>query len=918
MIYSENTFNAPISCISLANDRHYYLGFENGDIACIEILNNNLKIIHSGYIARIYDVVEENDSTLLVGIRDNGLVKMVGDSIVRTYSIGKNYAPYDICKNERGDIYIGTSSGIYQLVEDSLILILTEEKYKEYKVNQLCIYNDCMLYAATEKGVLVLKKKDGKYETSLIDLIPEKIIFHFQRSNDLLYVTSEEKVYVIDMRTGEAKPVKTKSKDNLFAFFTETIDTNAHWELTATAMNYWDKNGCSSFSIPGRLNRNYKNYVSILNDDFIVLSFEYRLYTFSRHQNTKGESVHVIATHIHNDSVDNKSKDILYFITNDNYLYSCPITFSELIPQKMGKHKLEIDEMIIKLCSSKDFLWVITNNCLRQINRKTGKLTASIEFDDGTDLRCMYVDNKYLFIGSRKWLFRIKDPDNCKITKESLDTLKSVASIKNADLYVTDIYKGIDGFYFATLNNGLCVLNSEIITSVNTYKDVGNINKTGYLLNKGLYLYTSIGFFSQKEKNGNEKSEFTFVNTPIIDYHNQYISMVLKREIKDERGSSISGGLFIIGYKGIGIVNLEGDTFTEVAKISFLDMQFKAAAIAEYEGAELFLGTQTGLYRYKEGNLIPVKIPDAVNFSKIIVPGISATALVFLIVFMYFCFFVRRLKTLKSDMENHEKKIGSNVRKENQAALLDKQKTLRERIDTIKQISIFKLGKKYISIKEIKLEIECWRQNIEYNLLKREEIIEENKKLISRMLEIIEKYNYLFDDLMIEEKLEKIRSKPNSITINSSYDDLEEIVNVTNCLFDTINKYLPKHYKDLEEKLEEDLKKIEELVNSPNISYKDLRQICNPFIKEYGEVFLSELKFMKEGNRKAFNAILICTKLTNKRIDSLLEQGTNSRFRCASTYYDEMEKRCKVIKANYFSAKLINSIKGRRRDKNRK
>jgi hypothetical protein len=836
MIYSVNTLNAPISCVSSAKNGHYYVGFENGNIARVETNDNSWNIIHGKYIARIYDIVEENDTTLWVGIRDKGLVKMVRDSIVTTYSIGKNYAPYDICKNEKGDVYIATSSGIYQLVDDSLILISTEEKYKEYKINQLCIYNDSMLYAATEKGVLILKKKNEKYETSLIDLIPEGIIFHFHRSKDLLYATSEEKVYVIDMKTAQAKPVETKSEDNLFAYFTETVDTNAHWELTATSMNYWDKNGCSSFLIPGRLNRSYKNYIFILNDDFIILSFEYQLYTISRHQNTKGESVHVIATHIYKDSIKNSGKDILYFITNDNYLYSCPLTHSELIPKKIGKHKLEIDEVIIKLGSSKYFLWVITNNCLRQIDRKTGKLITCIEFDNGTDLRCMYVDSKCLFIGSRKWLFRINNPDNRKITKEAIDTLKTNASIRDADLYVTDIYKKINGFYFATLNNGLCILNSDTVTPINSYKDVGNINKIGYLMNVGVYLYTSTGFLLQKQ-NVNEKNNITFKNIPIIDYHNQYISTILERKI--------DGGLFVIGYKGIGMVNFEMDTFSEAAKMSFLDMQFKDAAISEYNET-LFLGDRTGIYRYNYGNnasLIPVKIPEPFHVPNIILIPVIVI-IVILLISLCLYFFVT----------------------------------------------------KYI---------------------KKKEIIDQNKKLISRTLETIEKYRYLSNDLIIKEKLEKIESELGSISIASSYDILDEIINISEQLFDIIDEYLPKHYKDLEKKLEEDLKKIEDLVNTTGSSYQDLKPLCNTFIKEYYQVFLSEFKFMEENNRIAFNTILICTELKNKDIDSILgQQGKDSKFRNASVYYDDIESKCMGIKSNYFIDKLLNRIKDRRRNRN--
>jgi cytoskeletal protein RodZ len=321
------------------------------------------------------------------------------------------------------------------------------------------------------------------------------------------------------------------------------------------------------------MNSDYKNY-SFCTEDFIVIAMDREVYFFSVHQNLIGDSNNVIAA--------TTDKPKCYFITNDNVLYCRE---GQTVNKKGKLKNFDNKDKIIELCSSENYLWLITKNNLYRIDPAACKVTTVMEGNnkDKTDFKSLFFvkDKKQLLIGSRYNLYRIKNPDDEKIKVETVK-LSTKDTLKNTNLYITDIGSYGDIVYCTALNNGLLKLDKD---SLRMYAlDTLTIHGISKFENIGLLVHASDAIHIFDIKKGT-----------ITDRNNKFIKELSSIYYYNDNN------YLLIGHTGISYCHIGTDTIGD-AKFELLDMSFNSAAIAEGEDGKLILGSATGLYIYDHGN----------------------------------------------------------------------------------------------------------------------------------------------------------------------------------------------------------------------------------------------------------------------------------------------------------------------------
>ncbi|MDR0540873.1 MAG: hypothetical protein LBH19_01530, partial [Dysgonamonadaceae bacterium] len=652
LIHSVSDFGVPISCISPSqgNDSIFFIGLENGNIIRINVINNSRTIINAGN-NRIYDICAENDTSLVAGIRNEGVKRILNGDVKKKYYIlnplditkpTDSYAAYTI-KQDKDSFYFATSSGIYTLNKNEWeTKSLLHPYYRpenhslfHFGVNHLFI-NDMNIYAATsDSGLVVLNKNNPKDSKKLID----KDILHFYKYNDsILYASASDLIYKIDTKQPveqqKATPIKT-GFHGVFAYMVDSLDgTQRKWILTSAEMKYADnRNGAASLQLSDKLSSSYKNFVC-KGKDFILAACHNKLYIFSLHQNPKGESNNVIA------ACTNKNDRLCHFVTLDNKLYS--VREESNHAKFIGKLNIAIREKPVKFYAGKKYLWLITNNSLYKINPDNAKTSREIgvngndakrELGRKIDFRSIYEDKESLLLGTRNYLLRVKYIDNKISEIDSIPTTKS-AKVDFSDLYITDISEQ----YFASMKYGIFELNAkDSLEKISGSDTIGDIRRFVEEDNRFIYLYTSKGVY-EWEKSGKSFRSFPHISPKTIStiYYGNKSS-------------------YIIGYRGIERIPL--DVVTELNLVDkHLDISVNEAAIAETADKNiLFVGTQIGLYKYSAYNdLTLVEIPPR-NYAALYFT-LSMTGLVIVIVIVLL-FYLLQKQRIKKTLRRCSEKI---------------------------------------------------------------------------------------------------------------------------------------------------------------------------------------------------------------------------------------------------------------------
>ena len=663
LIYSSTSFTAPISCIagSEANsDSIYYLGFDNGNIIKVNIIDNSQRIIQAGS-NRVYDVYEMNDSTLYVGMRNEGVKRITYGKLKKRQSQYRIYDPliprkkttaystYHIEADENR-IYFATSTGLYtlskfDLTNDSMLdqpPFYRPEKHKLYHfgINQTLIAGDKIFVATSDSGLILTDKSSSINHRKLIN---EEVISLFRDNDSIVSATTRKCVYRININKSET-PKKIESKEADDILFAHLSTNNAEdWIISSSQIHYHSTIGDALFKFHDRLNESFKNII-YKEKNFIFVACHNTLYAFPLHQNPRGKANNIIAA-CHSDNGN------CYFITLDYKLYVIEkdrnqATLIEKLPHFNG-------EKPIKLTNGNRCLWLITNNSLFKLNLINNEVSLEIGLADTdaklkirgnkVDFRSIHENNNTLYVGSRNYLFKITYSDN-KIIADTLRTKDK--TIDYSDLYITDISSENSDLYFASLKSGIFILKNGLLEKIAHTDTIGEIRRFLHASREDTRVFTSKGIFTIA-KNCITKTQSA---------QRSVLSLLDK-----------SSGYFAIGYKGIIKTETKNEDIPQVDQ--FLDISINEAAIATDNGKDYFLyvGTQTGIYKF-DGSLVPILIPDE-GTPAWIIPILLLASL--LLTYCTYFILTRRLeKRNKRLIKTLIKKTREFVKEEDQLTLL--------------------------------------------------------------------------------------------------------------------------------------------------------------------------------------------------------------------------------------------------------
>jgi hypothetical protein len=617
-------------------------------------------------------------------------------------------------------------------------------------------------------------------------------------------------------------------------------------------MKYRDENGDASLQLPDKLSNSYKNYVC-KGQDFIMVACRNKLYTFSLHQNPKGESNNVIAA-------CNGKNGLCYFITLDNKLYA--VGKDENRAKPVGKLTLAIGEKPVKFHAGEKYLWLITNNSLYKINPDNAETSYEIGIkgsdakkkisEKKIDFRSIREDNGQLFLGTRNCLLRVKLD-----TPEKIDIIPTARNTNAdcSDLYITDIS---ENNCFASMRHGIFVLNEkDSLDKISGSDSIGDIRRFIRRNDDYSYLYTSKGVYEWKHDGFKKKDNI----------HPEFVSTVYDRE----------SGFFIVGYKGIIAAGTKDDFIRSINRN--LGISANEAAIAEAADRKtLFVGTQTGLYKLGENNsLTLIEIPPK-NYTVLYFTllAIGLIIVVFMTVFHYF----HQKRLIKNKLKRYGEKIAEHIKKEKSKELNLRKEELENSLKTVNIAGIGKLNK----------EIKAFEARIEEVLIKRKEIIGSLKTIIDSKIKEIGRITVDDDDSKHEwNEILKAADK------TENEDNNEYSIDYSFALYRRISKYEKNYIKKTavtqrmsvrQKKDFGELHKIfivrEERKEGENEQEKKARQTreetirnrikskCEELLEKYRED-LDDLKLKSNTKKSYVSLLLISGKFDNADIEKTMK-----------------------------------------------
>ncbi|MDR2858854.1 MAG: hypothetical protein LBV64_00455 [Mediterranea sp.] len=211
---TEYYFDEQLSSISLDENGYFWVGSETGDVFNFK---DNYRISFDLGEDRIYKVNREitnHDNTLFwIGIRNSGLQKWRKNKNnelekLKTYTINfkqDKYSPYDFVM-VGNTIYVATSQGVYFLDKnseaDSLSLIfpsrefLSKQDGTPFVVHNICQYNDSLLLASTQDGLLWYNLLNHTIKLTFKD----NYIEHVSIYNDTIFTVTKDRLYLNNLK----------------------------------------------------------------------------------------------------------------------------------------------------------------------------------------------------------------------------------------------------------------------------------------------------------------------------------------------------------------------------------------------------------------------------------------------------------------------------------------------------------------------------------------------------------------------------------------------------------------------------------------------------------------------------------------------------------------------------------------------
>lgn len=771
LAYTSASFTSDVTAVCRSKEPNktlLFIGLENGELVIRDIQQDTQQVIKVGH-GRLYDVYELNPSTLLVGVRNEGLkVIKNGQLTEHTFTLkgneekSTNYSLYSIAGDEK-QLYFGTSNGAYSLSVDSLdtkelIPYGNISSPNHYAVNKV-ICSKGSVFLATDSALIVNNSEKISNKTIRTIIENNNDIYACVKGHEVVEITNKQNYNGL-----------VASEEELYGYFKD--EWGGKWYIKNNAVRYTPPqkdhvkkaNSDVLFELPQELNIDGKQIVCP-HDGFLSITCGNQLISFSIHQNIVGDNENVmVVSH-------NAKENITYYITRDHVLHKYEDADS-YISYAIGKIKgLDISSKIIGSFSVNNKIWLVTHKKVSIIDIRHKRVIDELLLDsNNNDFRIIYhdYDRNILYLGTRLNLCYIST-DKIRPAINKKDILKS----PDTDLYVTSIYSDNKAIYVGTLNKGLFKIEADTTlwtkpeTLIQGCEEYGNIRSL-YMQNESLRVHTSKGIYKYHSP---DSMEITFEEDKI-------------RNIK--RVSSHNSYIAFIGYYGFKF----GDKFNDV-ELSYRDMSFNQAGIA-ISNNSLIIGNKFGLFVQDIKGFHKIEMYEK-NNSIWIAIGVSIILLIIIIGFIYYKRYVYRkqIQRYKKRVKEYRSMVQGQVLK------IDDRNKLSEDLDEIeKDISL--IEDKYIvqakPINELHNRLNSIKSNIRQKSLTISEIgsinkdnnepIVDRKKLASKyelsdedliVLEVLsdsnhpEKEKYLIDNIKSTDKRQAKISKKLGLKENSRY-----------------------------------------------------------------------------------------------------------------------------------------------------
>ncbi|SHE43711.1 ligand-binding sensor domain-containing protein [Dysgonomonas macrotermitis] len=473
---TEYYFDEKLSSISPDNDGSFWVGSETGDLFNFK---DNYRVLFDLGEDRIYkvnrEIVNPGDTLFWIAIRNSGLQKWRKNANeelkkLKTYNINykqNQYSPYDFLTIGE-TMYVATSQGVYYLDKnsdaDSLSLIfpstefLAKQDGTTFVVHNICQYNDSLLLASTQDGLLWYNRLTHKTRITF----KNNYIEHVSVYNDTIFTVAKDHLYLNNIHGDTLTQIETGYGPKQY-YRMQGIHYLVGAEdllLSNDLKNFFNIRlkrsipmGCRNLILPDTLN----NFTYLLTDN-AVWRISNNIDIFKSNKAIKAScsnSRNIYYLSFKNelfvqDRQTNEAKWI-YTFPEDNLIQWMDIVNNDL-------YLYNIDNEFQKIIISDNWIKNVIFNSPKTILRSEARITAaSIKQMNGKNLS---------FLGIQDGLIKI-NPDN------KIDTIHELSKA-----YITSMFGHADAdrLYISTLNNGVFYIDRD-----NLVRHIPQTEKTSFI-----------------------------------------------------------------------------------------------------------------------------------------------------------------------------------------------------------------------------------------------------------------------------------------------------------------------------------------------------------------------------------------------------------------------------------------------------
>jgi hypothetical protein len=452
---TEYYFDEKLSSISLDENGTFWVGSETGDVFNFK---DNHRVSFDLGEDRIYKVNREDTSlcntVFWIGIRNSGLQKWRKNTNnelekLKTYTINfkqDKYSPYDFV-TVNNTIYVATSQGVYFLNKDSeadsLSLIFPSKEFLSkqdgtaFVVHNICQYNDSLLLASTQDGLLWYNILNHNIKLTFKD----NYIEHVSIYNDTIFTVTKNCLYLNNLKGDLLSNINTGYGPKLYYQMQgihylvgaeELLLSNDLKDFSHIRLRRSIPMGCRNLILSDTLN----NFTYLLTEN-AIWRISNNIDVFKSNKAIKAscsnsDNIYYLSfqneLYVQN-SQSNEAKWI-YTFSEDNLIQWMDIIGNDL-------YFYNIDNEFQKMTISDNWIKNVLFNSPRTILQSKARITAASVKQMG--------DKVFSYLGIQDGLITIDDTNK-------IDTISELSKA-----YITSMFghEDIDRLYISTLNNGV-------------------------------------------------------------------------------------------------------------------------------------------------------------------------------------------------------------------------------------------------------------------------------------------------------------------------------------------------------------------------------------------------------------------------------------------------------------------------------